>query len=113
MMMSACSIFFAKATFVKQTTLKLTCARLKCSMSGNTHSIGEHKAALSIGVVHFDGFSREHGNDVVRTHRVAADRVLGQTEQCVQVVFESLFDGCVERAQNGRCAATVALHARH
>ena len=38
--------------------------------------IGQHEAALGVGVDHLDGLARHRGDDVARALRIAVDHVL-------------------------------------
>ena len=80
---------------------------------GIDHPVGHHEAALGVSVVDLHRLARVEGVDVVGARGALAHGVLGQAEESVEILGESLTDGGVETAEDAGGAAAVALHARH
>ena len=75
--------------------------------------VGQHQAALGIGVAHFDGEAGVGADDVARPKRRAGDGVLHRRHQHPQIDGQRLRHHQLRQRQHVRRAAHVLLHQAH
>ena len=76
-------------------------------------TIGEHHAALGVGVEHLDGLSRHRRDDVARTLRAAARHVLDEPDDADGVDLRLALGELVHQPDHAGRARHVALHVLH
>ena len=75
--------------------------------------VGEHQATFGVGVGDLDRHAVVHGDDVIRTHAVARDHVLGGGKQSVHLDGKVHLGDGLHGTEHGAAAELVVLHALH
>ena len=75
--------------------------------------VGEHEAALGVGVDDLDGLAGHRGDDVARALRVAVRHVLDEADDADDVGLRLAGRERMHQADHRRRAAHVALHVLH
>ena len=101
------------ATVCAPVSVATSTSRLGPSASGADQRVGQHQAALGVGVQHLDGLAPVDGDDVRRPLRPAARHVLGDREVADHVHRRAELGDGLDRGQHRRGAAHVGLHRLH
>ena len=80
---------------------------------GVPQRIGQHEAALGVGVQHLDGLAGHRGDDVAGPLRIAVDHVLDATDDAERIDLGLARGEHVHQPGHRGGAAHVALHVLH